>query len=278
MQSIRRITNRKFVVFLTLFASAVAATVFRIYVNENASTCCAEINIRHVQRVIGNGGLAIKQDDIVIATFKNRWDGKYRKVRSIGTLLFEQLSLSYAGDEEDLVTPLILDLARNGFRLGPAGLAVEFDINADGEPPKMQWVAEGTDDGFLFLDQNANGAVDSGAELFGSGTTMLGSGQKAAHGYAALSQYDGTDLGGNGDGQITSSDEIWSELKLWIDKNADAESQPEFGITTLELNFKNSRKTDAAGNLVPYWSWVTLKDVRGPKKLKMADVFFQTLD
>ena len=64
-------------------------------------------------------------------------------------------------------SPLVLDLNRDGFKLSPKGVGVYFDLTGDGDIKHVQWVAKGTDDGFLALDLNYNGIIDSGAELFG---------------------------------------------------------------------------------------------------------------
>ena len=97
-------------------------------------------------------------------------------------------------------SPLLLDLGRNGFHMGPAGLGVEFDILASGEPLTIQWVAPDGDDAFLARDNNGNGLIDDGSELFGLGTTIELTGEKAVNGFAALEQFDTAKLGGNEDG------------------------------------------------------------------------------
>src|SRR5262245_891322 len=74
-------------------------------------------------------------------------------------------------------TPLLLDLAKNGIDLGPSGVGVRFDNNANGIAEHLQWVKPGGDEGFLVLDRNGNGIVDNGSELFGNGTPcIIGSG------------------------------------------------------------------------------------------------------
>ena len=144
---------------------------------------------------------------------------------------------------------------------------------------------EGTDDGFLVHDINNNGVIDDGSELFGNGTSMVLVKGKAQDGYKALSQYDLPQLGGNNDGLITKADDKWKFLKLWVDSNANGVTDSneikelkDYGIKSIGINPRITRnRTDPAGNLLPYWSWVTTKMKKGPKKMKMVDVFFQVI-
>jgi hypothetical protein len=70
-------------------------------------------------------------------------------------------------------TPIVIDLGNNGIDLGPAGVGVYFDVNADGRRDHVQWVRRSGDEGFLALDRSGNGIVDDGAELFGVGTPLV---------------------------------------------------------------------------------------------------------
>ena len=183
-------------------------------------------------------------------------------------------------------TPLLLDTARNGFNLGEAGRGVYFDILGTGEAVHMQWVANHTDDAFLAIDLNANGLIDNGSELFGSGTVMLQSGDRATNGYDALAQYDAGLNGGNSDGKISAQDAVWERLRLWIDQNADGISHrheivnlAQYKIRSIDLLAKRSpQRLDSAGNAMPYWSWVSTERVpQLPDKMKMVDVYFRVI-
>ncbi|MDZ4316739.1 MAG: hypothetical protein U0989_18470, partial [Azonexus sp.] len=79
--------------------------------------------------------------------------------------------------------PIILDLDGDG--LETVGLAsnIHFDHDGDGVLTKTGWV--GKDDALLVWDRNANGSIDTGAELFGD-FTMLPNGTLAPNGFAAL--------------------------------------------------------------------------------------------
>lgn len=216
--------------------------------------------------------------------------GGYLKVNITGSVQWlEENFISLAtGGGGCLVfcSPLIIDTARNGFIPGKKGVGVYFDNYGDGTPEHMQWVASGTDDAFLVHDVGGDSIVSDGRELFGNGTIIRLTGKRADNGYDALAQYDLPAFGGNDDGVINSSDEIWEELSLWIDVNANARSESgelhslaDYQIESINIKYKRSRKkTDSAGNLLPYWTWVTTSVAKGPKKLKMADIFFVVLD
>jgi hypothetical protein len=175
-------------------------------------------------------------------------------------------------------SPLVVDVKGNGIKLGPRGVGVYFDLHADGSPVHMQWVRARGDEAFLVADLNSNGIVDDGSELFGEGTELVLDGRKAVNGFIALQQYDSPALGGNDDGQISNADTIWPMLRLWNDMNADGKSSraemktPQaLGLVAFDTIPRFSKRIDAAGNTMPYFSWVTR--LRGPKVL-MVDVFF----
>jgi len=87
------------------------------------------------------------------------------------------------GTASTIPSPILLDLDGDGV-IGTVGLSsgVFFDHAADGFAERSGWVAPG--DGLLVWDRNANGAIDSGRELFGS-ETLLPNGLKAVNGFEA---------------------------------------------------------------------------------------------
>jgi hypothetical protein len=181
--------------------------------------------------------------------------------------------------------PLLIDLGQDGFHFGPKGVGVDFDLLGIGQSIHMQWVATGGNDAFLIADNNANGIVDDGSELFGNGTRLiLESDSRAPNGFVGLAQYDDPQLGGNNDGYINQDDEIWPVLGLWLDKNADGISTAdeminldEFGITRIGIIPRQHNRYDSAGNWMPLWSWTKNENVRGKSKYKMVDVIFKQL-
>ena len=125
------------------------------------------------------------------------------------------------------VDPLILDLDGDGLEITPLSAGILFDANGDSIKTGTAWA--GADDGMLVWDRNANGLIDSGAELFGD-ETLLANGQKAAHGFAALADLDkgtvvnGVTLGA-GDGVFDAKDAQYAHLRVWRDVNQDGISQ-----------------------------------------------------
>lgn len=109
------------------------------------------------------------------------------------------------------------------------------------------WVAASTP--WLVLDRDGDGAIGSGAELFGSATT-LASGELASDGFRALAELDS-----NGDGRITPADARWSSLATWSDADQDrASASSELspldarGIVSIDLGYGVDRRCDARGN------------------------------
>ena len=185
------------------------------------------------------------------------------------------------GEEECDESPILLDLDRNGFHLsgGPA----TFDIDSDGQLESVTWVSPNTRDGFLYLDRNGNGIVDSGLELFGN-RTLLANGEFARHGYQALREFDRRRNGGNRDRVIDSSDSIFTDLRVWIDDDAngicevhETLSVAEAGVLSLNLNFRRSRRTDSHGNEFRYISRGRIEVNGKSKRMKTTDVFFRIL-
>ncbi|MEQ9106467.1 MAG: calcium-binding protein [Limnobacter sp.] len=133
------------------------------------------------------------------------------------------------------VDPLVLDLDGDGLELVGANGSILFDHNADNIKTGTGWA--GRDDGFLVRDLNGNGTIDTGRELFGV-DTIKSNNTLASQGFDAL-----RDLDSNADGQITSADAAYGQLKVWQDVNQDGISQStelktlaEHGITRIGLN------------------------------------------
>lgn len=237
----------------------------------------------HVQTVVPPYPIS-RVEDTADVRFNNNYAGEFTKKNNSNTVQWEQNKLYILGDC-DGCTPLLLDLDRDGFEFGDSGVGVEFDILANGQPKLLQWVAVGTDDGLLARDIDSSGSIENGSELFGVGTAILATGEKATNGYQALAQFDTQEHGGNGDDRITPLDFVWPELKLWVDANADGASQDgeietldHHRILGISLNARRANRHDDAGNYIPYWSWVAIDAEKGPKRLRMVDVYFKVIE
>ena len=179
-------------------------------------------------------------------------------------------------------SPIVIDVAGNGFDLTNADDGVLFDVNRIGTREQVSWTSANSDDSWLVLDRNGNGVIDDGKELFGSASPQpfLGPGE-SKHGFRALAMFDQLENGGNGDGQIDSQDAVFSSLKLWRDINHNGISEAgelqalgSSDVRVLELDYKESRRKDDQGNWFRYRAKV--RDAQGADVGRWAwDVFLQ---
>ncbi len=112
-------------------------------------------------------------------------------------------------------SPLVVDLDNDGVRFDKG--RIPFDLANTGEMVKMPALSSG--DALLVMDLDGNGAIDSGAELFGNSSDC--GAQRCVDGLEALAQHDT-----NRDGMIDAGDAVFAELRLWIDSNRDGRSTP----------------------------------------------------
>jgi hypothetical protein len=179
-------------------------------------------------------------------------------------------------------SPVVIDVAGNGFDLTDPENGVNFDLDNDGARERLSWTAPQTDDAWLALDRNGDGVVTNGAELFGNFTPQPNPpAGYTPNGFNALKEYDLASIGGNGDGLINERDAVFKKLLLWQDWNHNGVSETnelhslsQLGISAIECNYKESRRRDRYGNQFRYAAKV--RDIRETNVGRWAwDVFLR---
>jgi len=186
-------------------------------------------------------------------------------------------SCNCAGCDTCAGSPVLVDVDGDGFSLTDAAGGVLFDLDGDGTPDHFSWTAAGSDDAWLALDRDGDGSINSGRELFGNYTAQPESDEP--NGFLALAEFDRAGNGGNGDGVISPADNVYQHLRLWRDVNHNGVSEPgelrtltELGLRTVELDYKESKRTDVYGNQFRYRAKV--RDTHGAQVGRWAwDVF-----
>jgi hypothetical protein len=177
-------------------------------------------------------------------------------------------------------SPLVIDMSpKDGaetVQLSAPLSGVLFDILGARSVPsahakkKISWIQNAN---FMFLVRpDSHGHVNGIDQLFGDNTRGP-DGKFAANGYDALAKFDGRDRDGIKkialkDAVIDSSDPVFSELRLWSDKNFDGIATSdelytldEKGIKAISLNYDaRYNESDIYGNQTKYKSLVQMSD------------------
>lgn len=103
-----------------------------------------------------------------------------------------------------LVDPLMINF--EGDMIEFSDLSFDFDLNGDGQAESLAQTAQGS--GYLVFDQNQNGEIDDGSEMFGP---------QSGQGFAELAEYDV-----DGNGWIDENDAIFQQLQIMTFNNGEA--------------------------------------------------------
>ena len=109
----------------------------------------------------------------------------------------EETNISVRAGDARRKDPLVINFAGNAAQL--SNQRFRFDLDADGRADDVPLLGGGS--GYLSLDLNANGRIDSGAELFGPAS---------GSGFAELAHYDE-----DGNGWIDETDAVFNRLRVW---------------------------------------------------------------
>jgi hypothetical protein len=162
-------------------------------------------------------------------------------------------------------TPIIIPLTQkaSAYKLTTASGGVLFDLNADGLIDQTAWTASGSELGFLAIDRNGNGVIDSGSELFGN-VTVPGE----TNGFDALKALN-LAMGGTSYPIIDADQPIFSKLLLWEDRNHNGQSEAgelqAFSTlySDIGLGLRFHKRRDGNGNLFYYRGFAHLRTQAG---------------
>ncbi len=170
-------------------------------------------------------------------------------------------------------TPLVIAFDAQPIELAPATTAA-FAFRP-GSPSSTDWPTATTP--WLALDRDGNGAIDSGAELFGDSTAMP-DGARAANGFAALAALDA-----NRDGVIDRRDPMFAALLLWTDRDGDHASSPDelspaaSVLVEIPLSYRRDARCDDRGNCEGERSSMTWRDGNGAIRIgSVVDLYLRS--
>jgi len=115
----------------------------------------------------------------------------------------EETNVSLRAGDAVRKDPLVLNFGGTAAQLSDQRF--RFDLNNDGRTEELPLFSSGS--GYLALDINGNGRIDSGAELFGPATNS---------GFAELAAHDQ-----DGNGWIDESDRVFDRLRVWTPATED---------------------------------------------------------
>lgn len=137
----------------------------------------------------------------------------------------EMASESIDFGQPRLCDPLVINLNTNVASVSDQKFF--FDLDADGTEEEISMLDANS--GYLALDNNNDGKINDGSELFGT---------QSGNGFKDLLTYDK-----DGNGWIDEADPIFSKLKIWTmdeDGNATLMDLKEAGVGAIYLGYENT--------------------------------------
>ena len=137
----------------------------------------------------------------------------------------EMASESIDFGQPRLCDPLVINLNTNVASVSDQKFF--FDIDADGTKDEISML--GADSGYLALDNNEDGIINDGSELFGTAS---------GNGFKDLLAYDE-----DGNGWIDEADSIFDKLKVWsMDENGNSTliDLLDAGVGAIYLGYENT--------------------------------------
>ncbi|WP_286236786.1 hypothetical protein [Neptuniibacter halophilus] len=132
-----------------------------------------------------------------------------------------------------LKDPLVINFAGKAAELSAD--TISFDLDSDGESEEIQRLQSSS--GYIALDNNENGVIDNGSELFGA---------NSGNGFLELAEYDE-----DKNGFIDEGDSVWEKLKIWV-QHADGSSSlfslADKGVGALYLGYTETEWDLQAGS------------------------------
>ncbi|MBL0875187.1 hypothetical protein HLB02_17565 [Serratia nevei] len=190
------------------------------------------------------------------------WDVIKAVTLSLGTCEkpVKQIVVQYMG----LISPLVIDLDGRGIKTTSIfDHSVEFDLLGVGFPVTSAWIEPNS--GFLVLSKNRDETVTDINDLFG--------GKGRMDGFYKLAEFDTLKRG-----FIDKDNEIYADLRVWVDKNKDGVvdkgeifTLAELNIEKLYLNFDIVDITDVNGNLLGERSKALIDGVEH----ELSEVYFK---
>jgi hypothetical protein len=141
-------------------------------------------------------------------------DGKevsFRLDLSMARQYREEVDVSFRAGDAQRKDPLVINFDGNAAQL--TDQRFRFDLDADGSAEQLATLTPGS--GYLALDKDGNGSIDSGAELFGPAT---------GSGFGELAAFDADE-----NNWIDENDPVYAQLRIWT-----PDGQGEAALATLQ--------------------------------------------